>query len=145
MHLSRAESLTNGTLDKAAGVFLWVVLVVQSLLSGLSEGERLSDLQSRLDALPPDLEDLFWKILKSLDQGHFTRTCQFFRIMTTFDTIEDLHTWVLMDMEEAAFRSLDRKNSTEVELEADLMRRRFNACTRGLIHAVGPQSEPLST
>jgi hypothetical protein len=43
------------------------VLVTMKHLSGLSEGEWLSDLQRHLDALPPDLEDLFFRIISSLD------------------------------------------------------------------------------
>jgi len=70
----------DGGADKAVGIFLWVAIVVQSLLTGLVEGGRLSDLQKRLDSLPPDLEDLLWKILNNLGKRHFERAYQFFRI-----------------------------------------------------------------
>ncbi|KAH8745854.1 hypothetical protein BGZ57DRAFT_213519 [Hyaloscypha finlandica] len=58
-----ASDLIENVSTKASGVFLWVILVIQSLLEGLTDGERLSDLQRRLDSLPADLETLFWKIL----------------------------------------------------------------------------------
>ena len=65
-----ASQLVQNVTDKSSGVFLWVSLVTESLLEGLSDGERLSDLRRRLDSLPPDLEDLFWKILNSLGAVH---------------------------------------------------------------------------
>jgi len=73
-----ASALINNVSTKACGVFLWVILVVQSLLEGLTDGERLSDLQKRLDSLPADLETLFWKILQSVD---FERISQLLQIV----------------------------------------------------------------
>lgn len=54
-----AAKLISGITTKASGVFLWVVLVVRSLLSGLASGDRISDLEAGLDSLPSDLESLF--------------------------------------------------------------------------------------
>ncbi|KAF3046204.1 hypothetical protein E8E11_008845 [Didymella keratinophila] len=62
-----AEELINSVCEKSDGVFLWVCLVVNSLLEGFSDGERPTDLQKRLESLPTDLEDLFDRILGSLD------------------------------------------------------------------------------
>ena len=43
-----AQLIENITI-KASGVWLWVALVTDSLLEGLAEGERLSELQARLN------------------------------------------------------------------------------------------------
>jgi len=75
-----AASLIQEITTKASGVFLWVFLVTDLLLEGLTEGERLSELQKRLNSLPSDLEALFWKILQSLDSGKFRRASQLFQI-----------------------------------------------------------------
>lgn len=40
-----SEQLVMEIAEKASGVFLWVVLVVRSLLIGLTNGDRISDLQ----------------------------------------------------------------------------------------------------
>lgn len=55
--------LISEILSKAAGVFLWVKLVVHSLLEGLGNFDRGEDLERRLRELPNDLEDLYWHIL----------------------------------------------------------------------------------
>jgi hypothetical protein len=50
-----SSDLIQKVTTKALGVFLWVHLVTHSLLDGLSDGERLSELHHRLDSLPADL------------------------------------------------------------------------------------------
>ena len=40
---------------KALGVFLWVVLVIHLLLDGLQDGDRLTELQKKLDSMPVEL------------------------------------------------------------------------------------------
>ncbi|KAF1927936.1 uncharacterized protein M421DRAFT_5604 [Didymella exigua CBS 183.55] len=56
-------SLIKDIGEKSSGIFIWVVLVTQSLLEGLTAGEGSAMLNMRFDDLPRDLEDLFWKIL----------------------------------------------------------------------------------
>ncbi|KXX72930.1 Vegetative incompatibility protein HET-E-1 [Madurella mycetomatis] len=63
--------LAREVVDKAAGVFLWVRLVVRSLLEGLGSFDRLSDLKRRLEELPEDLEDLYWHILQSVKPAFY--------------------------------------------------------------------------
>lgn len=55
----QARSLVREIVNKASGVFLWVRLVVRSLLQGLRDSNRVSDLQRRLKHLPADLEALY--------------------------------------------------------------------------------------
>ena len=58
-----ARKLAAEVVSKASGVFLWVKLVVHSLLEGLGNYDRSIDLQRRLSELPEDLNDLYWHIL----------------------------------------------------------------------------------
>jgi hypothetical protein len=78
---NRATSLVETIIEKASGVFLWVYLVVQSLLDGLSNADRMSDLVVRLESLPPDVEELYGKLLASLDTNYFKHACQLFRLV----------------------------------------------------------------
>lgn len=66
---------------KSDGVFLWVRLVVKSLLEGLRDGDTLEDLQARLLLLPQDLEALFKKILDDLDPAYVEVASQFLQIV----------------------------------------------------------------
>jgi hypothetical protein len=63
-----SAKLVEDLVTKSNGFFLWVVLVVRSLLHGLSNADRLSDLQSQLQTLPAALEDMYDHILKVIPE-----------------------------------------------------------------------------
>lgn len=63
-NLAFANQLVGNIVSKASGVCLWVKLVIDSLLAGISYGDRIEDLQRRLDFLPSDLETLYDRMLK---------------------------------------------------------------------------------
>ena len=76
-----AKQLAREVVEMASGVFLWVKLAVSSLLSGLRDGDLLSDLQERLRALPPDLENLFKHMLSKMDPMHQRQASELFQIV----------------------------------------------------------------
>jgi hypothetical protein len=66
-HRSQILKLFEKIVDKASGVFLWVALVTTSLSDGLTNGDRLSDLDERLDQLPPGIDKLYLHMLNNMD------------------------------------------------------------------------------
>lgn len=54
-------------IQKASGVFLWVVLVVQRLLKASDRGLEQRELEDLLHRIPARLEDHFADILESMD------------------------------------------------------------------------------
>ena len=62
-----AEDLRSDILEKSAGIFLWVALVIQILNREYSRG-RVNALRDRLKDIPPGLDELFEMIL--------TRDCE---------------------------------------------------------------------
>src|SRR5437667_10092387 len=65
---------------EADGVFLWVFLVVRSLLDGLTNSDRIKDLQKRVNETPKDLKDYFKTILFSTENRYRTQTAQIFAV-----------------------------------------------------------------
>lgn len=65
-----ALSLVYEIRDKAQGVFLWVTLVVKSLLSGLTQHDDLDELTRRLHTLPTDLREFFRRMLDAIDEDY---------------------------------------------------------------------------
>jgi hypothetical protein len=63
----RGPQLIVEIVSKAQGVFLWVDLVVTSLLNGLQNFDRISDLRRRVELLPPDLENLYKHMLQHIE------------------------------------------------------------------------------
>ncbi|KAL8830632.1 MAG: hypothetical protein Q9170_005650 [Blastenia crenularia] len=61
-----AAELIDEIVEASSGVFLWVSLVVKSLLEGLTNHDDLSDLQRRLRDLPAELEALYSHMLNSI-------------------------------------------------------------------------------
>ncbi|KAM6527188.1 hypothetical protein FSOLCH5_003260 [Fusarium solani] len=56
---SLINSLKNEIVENSAGVFLWVYLVVRSLLEGLNNRDSIDELRKRILELPTELEDLY--------------------------------------------------------------------------------------
>ena len=135
-----AQNLVENIVSKASGVFLWVRLVVSSLLAGVGHGDRIVDLQNRLDLLPPELEQLYDKMLDSVDVFYLEHSAQLFKLVE--ESLEPPSV-LLMSFtdEESVELSLKRPimpiSQKEAALRVDTMRRRLNACTKGLLEVTG--------
>ncbi|TGJ82707.1 hypothetical protein E0Z10_g6051 [Xylaria hypoxylon] len=60
------SQLINEVVERSCGVFLWVVLVSKSLLTGLLNYDGFEELKERLDELPSDLKELYAHMLRSV-------------------------------------------------------------------------------
>jgi hypothetical protein len=76
------NSLVEEIGDAAQGVFLWVTLVVTSLLNGLSNHDQVSDLQRRLRALPKDLDELYQQMVLKVDGIYQEEASHLYQIVT---------------------------------------------------------------
>ncbi|KAH8777047.1 hypothetical protein F5882DRAFT_408405 [Hyaloscypha sp. PMI_1271] len=122
--------LSETIVTKARGVFLWVSIVVQSLLTGLEDGDKLSDLQATLNDLPEDLQDLFQRIWDSIDERHKGNALQFIQLhRTARGPLHAVNLW-LAD-EESPFQ-LDIKQ-LQIDKLVQVMKRRLNSRTKCLL------------
>jgi hypothetical protein len=80
-----ARDIVDDIVTKAAGVFLWVVIVARSLVNGLKNGDGVQHLRMRLDLLPDDLEDLYEHMLGSIEEIYLSQTSQIFQIFRAAD------------------------------------------------------------
>lgn len=135
---AEAESILHAIASKASGVFLWVSLVVKSLLSGLTNGERLSKLRNRLDSLPPDLENLFQRMLDQInheDREDASKLFQIVRAALETPTIMTL-AWADGDDPNLPFtRAVKPLSAIEKDARSRRMCRRLNSHCRGLLQA----------
>ncbi|KAH8744417.1 hypothetical protein F5882DRAFT_342669 [Hyaloscypha sp. PMI_1271] len=130
-----ASQLIESIISKAAGVFLWVNLVVVSLLAGMSYGDRIPDLQKRLDLLPPDLEELYDKLLRSLDPFYLEHATQLLMIMETSKNPLPLIIFSFADEEsvESVMKMPNTMSEKEIAIRVDNMARRLNSRWKGLL------------
>lgn len=61
------EDLVREITWRASGVFLWVMLVVKSLIRGLLNFDRIDDLRRRLNQFPTELEDLYQHMMDKME------------------------------------------------------------------------------
>lgn len=71
-----AQSFALEVRDRAQGVFLWVHLIVGSLLRGLTEEDDVKMLQQRLDALPNTLEEYFEHMIENVEDVYRVHTAR---------------------------------------------------------------------
>jgi hypothetical protein len=134
-----AVQLRDGIVLKASGIFLWVELVLRSLLAGLTYGDRISDLKRRLDSLPPDLDDLIMKILDSLDSFYFEQASQLFQLVRASLFPPTLLSLYLANEEDPYFYAQCEKRFLtyeEMKFRVENMRRRVNSRCKGLLEMV---------
>jgi hypothetical protein len=73
-----APKLVNELVMKSDGVFLWVSLVVKSLLNGLTNGDRISFLRRRLEEIPSKIESLYRYMLIQIEPIYHEEGWQLF-------------------------------------------------------------------
>jgi len=78
---SRYNQLIEDIVERSSGVFLWVYLVVRSLLRGLTDENDFTFIRKRLDHFPSDLRDYFRQMLKSSDDVYRKHAARIFLVM----------------------------------------------------------------
>lgn len=132
----RTQDLVQGIVEKAQGVFLWVFLVVRSLLTGLTNADRISDLQKRLCSFPPTLEGFFQHMLASVEDIYHEQTAQAFKFALEAVEPLSLMTYSYLDEEDidlAMTAPVKALTAEDVLSRKDDMRRRLNGRCKGLL------------
>jgi hypothetical protein len=143
----KAPALVQEIVHKADGVFLWVKLVVQSLLDGFGNRDTIADLNRRLSLLPLDLEDLYSHMLSCIPEfymGHASRLFQILRAVqelekqTVVRKLEPLTTlglsFALEEDESLAITAeIDLMPKAEIEIRCQLTEDRLKAQSVGLL------------
>lgn len=87
--LERCSELTEEIVVKSMGVFLWVYLVVRSLIQGLRDGDTASELATRLHDLPSDLEELYTHMLDRIPTAYQPQAARIFQLLLTREQVLD--------------------------------------------------------
>lgn len=136
------SELMDEITDKPSGVFLWVKLVVKSLLAGLTFDDRISDLQRRLDSLPVDLGKLYVAILDNLDPFYHEHASQYFELMLAARDPPSALVFSSADEEDPEFvlkQLVTPLTDDEIAMRVTTTRRRLNSRCKGLLE-LGPEN-----
>ena len=109
---NKAQALMRNIVKNAEGVFLWVLLVVRSLVENLNETETIADLQSKLAVIPTDLETYFEQLLLNID-GHLRRqTAHAFLItLHAVDKLPLMCYWMIQENDLEGVESIRRQQN----------------------------------
>ena len=146
----RSQDLVQDIVEKAQGVFLWVILVVRSLLRGLRNADRVSDLQKRLRGFPETLEKFFSLMIASIEPVYREQTAQAFKYALEAEEAGEplsLMTYSFLDeedLDDVVTAPLNALKSQEILLRQDDMRRRLNGRCKGLLEVVSHISRSVS-
>ncbi len=133
---SFADELMENIVVKASGVFLWVDLVVSSLLAGMRQRDKIEDFQRRLNDLPQDLEELYEKILFSLDPFYLEQAAQYFTLVESADAPLTIMQFSFADEESpksAIKMGLVPLTADDVSVRIEAMSRRLNSRCKGFL------------
>jgi len=80
------ERLIQTILWKAAGIFLWVTLVIKSIRRRLEDGYQISAVEEEVNSLPGELEMLFEYLWHSIPKSSQKKACWTFAMVNCLDT-----------------------------------------------------------
>jgi hypothetical protein len=128
--------LRDAILDKSAGVFLWVVLVVEDVLRKWDDGNGMRFLLNQLDNLPKKLENLFSQMFQDLDDDARQLTTRLFQWVVLAARPCRLHEWhhILAFIRDPAPKSLqDWRSSSHFTQTDDQLLRQLKSISKGLV------------
>ncbi|KAK1621507.1 hypothetical protein BDP81DRAFT_466727 [Colletotrichum phormii] len=145
-----AGQLEDNITAKADGVFLWVNLVIRSLLTGMGNDDRVLDMQRRLNQLPPELEGLYTTMLNSLQGFYFNHAAEYFQLMKAWETSPPAVLIYLIDEMETPKDVKDRRDQgydfshDGMRQMVQTTRRRINISCRGLVEVTSSSIDKSS-
>ena len=135
----RFQELSLEIVNKAQGVFLWVFLVVRSLLRGLTHEDTISDLQRRLKHIPPDLESYFKQMLDTIEDVYRPQTSHILQMCLASPEPLPIMTFAFLDEEDpnyALHARISPLKISDLEEKCETVRKRVKARCRDLLEIV---------
>jgi hypothetical protein len=133
-----------------------VTLVVRSLLSGLCDGDYISNLRRRLELLPPDLQDMYDYKLAEIPAMYQVEASQFFQIILAMreirnslaNNVEDAELLTLIDLaladgdpEESVSAEIVPWSDSKIQIRCETLRRRLKSRCREFIEIQAPNCQ----
>ena len=128
--------LVSDIVGKAQGVWLWVILVVRSLLQGLRNKDTVSDLLDRLRVIPEDLEKFFLQMFYNIEEFYRPKALKSFKIALKHKGKLSLMTMSFLDEESVEFAANSPRkplSKHEIRHRLDLTDSRLNTRCLGLL------------
>jgi hypothetical protein len=135
--ISKAFSdIVSEIVDRADGVFLWVRLVVRSLLDSIRHRSSLPTLKKKLEKIPTGLDALFDKLFNSIDPSDRERSDKMLMLAASHDALNALmYSW-LEDLEIPTFpfsAPIKAYSDYEIRNRHEIVRCQLDSLSKGLL------------
>jgi hypothetical protein len=130
------QLLRNKILEKASGVFLWTVLVVDDVLSEWDDGKKISFLLKKVDSIPSVLKELFLQMFAKVTSTDQQLTVRLFEWALFAVRPLRLHEWhhILAFIRYPAPNSLAEWRNSDYHTETDeQLEKQIRRISRGLL------------
>jgi hypothetical protein len=141
------SEICNALVDKASGVFLWVVLAARSLIEGFAAYDDAPELRRRVDELPPELEDLFQHMLGNIQPRYQSQAAKTLRVCyhTQFSRDEGIATIGLavgedLGMDFRKVSPLEELSDAEKRAKCEMLEGRLRSRCCGLLEVSRPRA-----
>ncbi|KAF5535388.1 P-loop containing protein [Fusarium phyllophilum] len=144
------KNLVKSVTKKASGVFLWVVLVVRTLLEGLADGSNLAELQQITDECPQELLQLYEHMFDRMHERHRNQAFRMFLFALESKSVSSHLPSVLQlsfldeDPWSAISAPIKRLSVEELEDIVELTEDRLRSRCCGLLTVVKSEQDQLS-
>lgn len=132
----KCRDIVQDIVDSADGVFLWVRLVVRSLLNGFRHRYPVGHLKQKLEKMPRELDLLFDKIFNSIDSGDREKSDKMLLLAATYPNLNVLMFSWLDDLEDPDFPfniPIEAYSDAEIRDRHEVVRLQLDGLCKGLL------------
>ena len=131
----RAETIGSAIIDRAQGVFQWVVLVLPEVIKDHKKGKNLHRIQQNILKIPTDLSKLYKELLTGFDEDDLRQSIKLFQWICFAErplSLRELQHALAIDAETPCHSITTLLESADYIETEDSMERRVKDLSRGL-------------
>ncbi|KAB8356624.1 hypothetical protein FH972_024201 [Carpinus fangiana] len=143
---ARHNRILTKLVEKAQGVFLWIVLVIRFLRDSLADGNDPTELEKKLDEFPDDLESYFQRMLDNIPKHYQAEASQILLMLVAYPWALPLLMFRFIGPEIPAADQSRPQTLNELQDQEAVLKTRLKARTVDLVEFTSqPYYTPLTS
>jgi ankyrin repeat protein len=134
-HVQMPSGIPAFIADRASGIFLWAVLVVNRVLQLEREGAGLKEIEAEICSIPPELDNLYHELIRTMRPSSL-QLIQLICFATRPLSIDELRWAMVVDADCPPRSLLECQGSIDYVSDNDRMKRRVQTLSFGLAEIV---------
>jgi hypothetical protein len=123
--------------ERATGIFMWARLAVDQALDLDGEGVRVKEIENRISSIPPELDELYLGLVRSMDKTPASlKLIQWICFATRPLSLDELR-WAMIADVDCGHKSLQQcEDANDYACDSNAMEKRLKTLSRGIAEAV---------